>query len=500
MLRSIILIITLTFIFHGDSIAQKKTKIEILNADLLTFKDYGGEKIKRLTGNVRLKHQEVYLNCDSANFYETENLILAFGHVHIKKGDSIDVYADSLKYNGNTKVAELFKNITLTDKKMTLKTDYLIYRTDDDMAIYTNGGTIRDEENVLTSRYGYYYSTTSDIYFKDSVRLINPEYTIICDTLRYNSKSEIVHFMGPSTIVGREDTIYCEHGWFNSKEETSQFTDHATIKTSTYQMSGDTLYFDKKIGFGRAIGNVEWISEDRKTIINGEKAVYYEDHEQTTITGHPLMTTVMEYDSLFMSADTMFSTMDSSDKYRIFHAYHHVKIFKEDFQAICDSLIYTYEDSTFHLYQDPVIWSNESQMNADTIVIAMRNNKMDAIDLNNKAFIISQEDPVLYNQMTGKDIHGYFRDDTLRQLVITGNGQSIYYATDDSAAFIGVNKTICSDIVIYLKHNKIDKVNFLTKPEAVFYPITKIDPEDFRLDGFLWVVEKQPKSKKDLLE
>jgi len=73
------------------------------------------------------------------------------------------------------------------------------------------------------------------------------------------------------------------------------------------------------------------------------------------------------------------------------------------------------------------------------------------------AFVTSQKDSLKFDQMRGKEMTGYFTDNKLSKISVTGNGQTIYYA-EDRDVIVGVNKTACSDLVIYLKDNKIIKV------------------------------------------
>lgn len=479
-------------------LGQKKTKIKILNADVLEYKDLGDTKVKRLIGHVKLQHQNTILHCDSALFQENINKIFAQGHVHIEDENSIDVYGDSLIYDGNEKTAELYGNVVLTDDKMRLTTDHLRYNTGDNIAYYNNGGTLVNKENTLTSKIGYYDAKSKNIYFKDSVKLVNPEYIIECDTLIYNNSTEIVNFVGPTTISSPNDTIYCESGWYNTNDHSSEFTQNAWIKTATFFLSGDTLEYNRDLGIGKAYNDVSWTDSSGKTILTGDYAEYYESDEHTLVTKNPIMINVMQNDSLFLAADTLHSMLDSSKKYRLFLAYNDVKIFRKDFQAVADSLSFSYEDSIFRLYHDPVVWFNETQMFADTITIELKEEVIHRIILKNDCFIISEEVDPIYNQIKGKNVIGYFKNDSLVKMNVIGNGQSIYYAVDDSDAFVGANKAECSDILLKFKDNKLAQVLFIFQPDATFLPMTQIDPLKLRLDGFAWMDYRHPKSKEEL--
>ena len=217
--------------FSGEIFSQsavkteKGNKIEILNANTLEFEELNGEKVKRLIGDVRLKHDDALMFCDSAYIYSNTNTMDAYGHVRIEQGDSLQIFGDSLKYTGNTKVAVLRGNIRLINSDVTLTTNFLDYKRTINVAYYYGGGKMvnQKENNTLTSGQGYYYTASESFFFKDNVVLINPGYKIEADTLNYHSKSEIVNFLGPTTITSDDNFIYTENGWYNTVNNQSKF-------------------------------------------------------------------------------------------------------------------------------------------------------------------------------------------------------------------------------------------------------------------------------------
>ncbi len=177
------------FLFYAQSSEKSKTgsKIEILNANTLEFDKKLGKKAKRLIGDVRFKHGDALMYCDSAYFYSDINSMDAFSNVRIVQGDSLKLFGDSLKYNGNTRKAVLRGNIRLINKDITLTTNFLDYDRDEKLAYYYGGGTMinTEENNTLTSEQGYYYSDSKAFFFKENVVLDNPKYKIEADTLQY---------------------------------------------------------------------------------------------------------------------------------------------------------------------------------------------------------------------------------------------------------------------------------------------------------------------------
>lgn len=490
--------------FPAFLFAQKKTQVELINANSLEGDNSLGKNVFRLLGNVQFKHDNVLMFCDSAYRYGDENRFDAFGNIHIKQGDTLNVYGDLLKYEGNTSVAHLFKNVRMTDNKMVLTTDNLNYNTENAVADYYNGGRITDAENILTSRIGYYYSKDKMVFFKDSVVLNNPRYQVDCDTLKYNTVTKTAFFLGPSTInsTGSDSTfIFCNYGWYNTITEQSYFSDRAYIKSKNQLLKGDSMLYNRKIGFGQAFKNVQVFDTDNKTIISGYRADYFESQQKSVVSGDALMTQAFDNDSLYLHADTLFATWDSLTLRKTYLAYHHCRIFKTDLQGKCDSLTYSSVDSTIRFYKDPVIWNEENQLTADSINLQTANSSLHKMNLYNTAFITSQEDSERFNQVRGKNMTGFFQDNKLYKINVTGNGQTVYYVKDTKQGkerLTSVNRAECSDMVVFVKDTKVNKIILLKKPEGTLFPIKELKPEELKLKGFTWQPEKRPFSKQDI--
>jgi hypothetical protein len=181
-------------------------------------------------------------------------------------------------------------------------------------------------------------------------------------------------------------------------------------------------------------------------------------------------------------------------------AFPDVRVFKSDLQAICDSLIYSTKDSIFRFFEQPVIWSDTSQFLADTIQMSLKNKKIDRIFLTNKSFILNSPDQIYFNQIKGKNIIAYFQEGNLRRMEVEGNAESVYYALDEAKAYVGVNKTVCSRMVLLFGDNEVEKIKFYTQPTAKLEPMQQADHNALKLEGFNWVIEKRPLSVQDLLK
>jgi lipopolysaccharide export system protein LptA len=516
-------LITLFFTFYFllstfNSSAQKSSKIEILNANTLQFEERNGQKIKRLIGNVQLKHDNALMFCDSAYIFSKTNTMDAYSNVKITQGDSLQLFGDSLKYNGNTKVAVLRGKIRLINKDVTLTTTFLDYNRSTNISYYYGGGTMvnKKENNTLTSEQGYYHTNTEAFYFKENVVLINPEYKIEADTLNYLSTSEIVNFLGPTTITSDNNFIYTEDGWYNTVTGKSKFYKNAYLYSEKKKIEGDTLYYDREKGFGEILCNATITDTVEHLILQGDVAHLFEKNDSAMITKEAMMMQIMEGDTFYMHADTfIFSTqfqvydslineIDSAkikgDTVRTMYAYHHAKFYKSDMQGKADSIIYNFSDSTINLYNDPIIWSKENQITGTYLSLLMIDNKLEKMFVNENAFIISKVDSVNdnYNQIKGDSMIAHFNQQEIYKIDVNENSETIYYAVDDDGKYIGVNKMSGRDMLIFLKENELSTITFIKDPEGVMHPLKEVSPKDVILKGFTWRIAERPNNMFEL--
>jgi lipopolysaccharide export system protein LptA len=482
--------------FIPPALSQKVTRIEILNSDSME-KDEKSVDVIKYIGNVIFKHDEALMHCDSAYFFTDKNSVTAFHHIHIEQGDTLDLYGDFLTYDGNEKLAVMRENVKLIDRETILTTNNLDFNLRSNIGYYTNGGKIKNGDNDLESNIGFYYSNLKLFHFRDSVVIHNPDYTIYADTLKYNTITEVAYFLGPTEIISEENYIYCENGWYDTKKDISQFNENAYLVSEGQYLKGDSLYYERGTGLGKAFDNVELFDSTQNIILKGKHAIYYEKPEYALLTDSAQFMQISDGDTLYFHADTLESVLDSSGIKKIMKAYYKVKIFRKDFQGKCDSLVYLESDSVFQLFREPVLWSEENQLTADHLDLHLANKKLDYIVMISSSFIISQSDSVRFDQIKGKNMTGHFTNNKLVRVEVKGNGQTIYYAKDQEE-LIGINRAESSDLIIYLKDNKINRINLILAPKATLYPPDTTENVETILKGFIWLEKFRPFSKEDI--
>ncbi|MFM9944727.1 MAG: OstA-like protein [Bacteroidia bacterium] len=474
--------------------AQNKEPITINSAEYLAF-DKNFANAERLVGHVSMSQGDMTLTCDSAWFWKDENRMEAFGQAFLNQAGGVKVWSDYMLYNGNTKMASANRNVRLTDGKMSLTTDAIQYDVSNKIAYYTTGGNIKDGENTMVSRSGSYHSKSREYFFKGKIKLVNPEYTMESDTLNYNGNTKVAYFFGPTYITSTDNLLFCNYGWYNTEKNTCQFSKKAYILSKENRIDSDSFLYNRTTGIGRAFGNIKLTDTIQKIVIKGSKGIHNRFEKTTLISGNPVAFKEFEDDSIFIKADNFFDKLDTANDKRTLAAYGSSRIYKPDIQGMGDSLSYSLTDSTIRLFKDPVLWNEANQTTGDTIFIYQKGKTIDKMDVIQNAMVIMEEAPEKYNQIRGKKLYGLFANNKLYRVNVRGNGQSVYYAAEDSAKYTGVNYVECTNMVINIDSNKVKKVTFLVSPKGTFYPLDKFPKEREKLRGFRWLADKRPARK-----
>lgn len=478
---------------------KNATLVYLENSETLTFDKLLLPDVQVLKGNVRFRHDNALLYCDSAYFYEGANSLDAFGNVRIVQGDTLFIYSDLLYYDGNVKLARLRHNVRMVNKKTTLTTDSLNYNRVANLAYYYTGGKIVDEMNTLTSTWGQYSPATNDALFKKKVHLVNKNFTLDSDTLKYNTKSTIANIVGATHILYNNETdIYTNLGWYNTTTERMMLLDRSMVKQKDGKtMVGDTIFYDKKLKYGEGFKWVVLNDTAQKSTLVGNYVYYNEVTESGIATDSALLVDWSSKDTMYVHADTLYTSKDSI--YDVARGFYNVRIFRKDMQGLCDSLAYSARDSVLNMFGEPVLWKDDNQLNGEYIQAFTKNQKVERVHIQRAAMAIQHEDSIYYNQLSGKEIIAYVDSGELKKVNVNGNAETIYYPVDDKdSTLIGVNKTESSFVVMFLKDKKVERILMTTATTGTMYPLLQLPEKDLYLKNFSWLDKQRPKKREDL--
>ena len=203
-------------------------------------------------------------------------------------------------------------------------------------------------------------------------------------------------------------------------------------------------------------------------------------------------------DSLNVTADSVSVAVDTT-KYGFAFARGNVKIFRRDIQVRCDSMHYSDLDSIARFYKDPVIWNEESrQYYSDSLAVLIRKGRVDRASLMSNAFVVTQEDSLLYDQIKSAEIMAFFDSTSaLRRFDALGGATAVFFLRENDR-LATVNKVESKMLSGNFVNGNIDRIYYYDSPKNDAYPVVQFPQQERYLKGFRWIPELRPTGKQDI--
>lgn len=480
-----------------------------------------GKEYQIVVGDVEFRKGDMFMYCDSAHFYDNPGALQAYGNVRMEQGDTLFVYADELHYADSTQLAILYadpgKKVRLINRDVTLTTDVFNYDMGIELGYYEVGGVLTDKENRLDSWYGEYSPSSKDALFRENVHLNslseNDTLDIYTEEMLYNTQTHIAILDTTSTIISADGTIYTQSGVYNT--ETSQadlYRRSLVVASNGNTLTGDTLYYDRNLGFGEAFGNIELTDTANKVILNGDYGFYFEIADSALVTGHAL---AKEYsspsDTLYMHGDTIRTflvitpekalndsvTMPADTTHHLI-ASPHVKFYRTDLQGLCDSMTFVQRDSMMYMNYHPVVWNESKQIFGNVIQVHLRDSTADWARLPDFGFMAEWIDEEFYNQLTGKEMYATFANGSIKHLDVSGNVQAIMLPMENDSTYNKIANIESSFLSADFKNQTIDYLKMWPETPGTMTPLYLAKKSLFYLPQFRWLEPLRPKSPEDV--
>lgn len=272
---------TPTATIEQDTVKNDKVTVDF--SDIFEYIIEEDSTYQRLVGSVELRQDSVYMYCDSATIVNNTTVI-AQGNVIIQQGDSTNIFADSLYYNSVDRKAQLFGNVSLTDKNQQLFTEVLNYDLNTKVATYFTGATLTNESTQLTSKVGYFYLEQNQAFFKDSVIVVDPQFTVRSDTMQFNTQSKVVNFLGPTLIASDSSRIYCEDGFYDTENNVAEFTENAQFVRGKQEAVAEKITYNGRQKEYILAGNARFNEDDKRA--SADIIRYEENTDKTFLIGN----------------------------------------------------------------------------------------------------------------------------------------------------------------------------------------------------------------------
>lgn len=496
------------------ALAQKKVKtapktddrVYLVHSDELRYDQYGLVPDAQIVkGNVQFMHKGAKMWCDSAYFYQQTNSFRAFGHVRMVQGDTLSLTCERAYYDGQAQLMEARKNVWLKHRGQTLNTDSLNYDRLYNNAYFFEGGTLTDKNQKLVADWGQYNTQTREAVFYYNVKMIENDRIITTDTLQYNTLTSMAHVLGPSQITSKTGVIETRDGYLNTKTSMSTLYGRSTVNDKDKTITGDSLYYDDKTGQSEGYGDVVYVDKKNKNSLLCQRFKYNEKTGAGWATGKLLAKDYSQKDTLYVHADSVkFFTynINTDSVYRMAHCFKHVRAYRQDVQAVCDSMVANSKDSCLTMYRDPIVWNANRQLLGEVIKIYMQDSTVKEAHVLGQALSVEQmPDSVHFNQLSSKDMFAYFIDGNVRRNDAVSNVRSIYFSVDDKdSTLIGLNYLETDTMRMFISAERQLQKIWTCRFEATLYPMSQIPPGKEKLEAFGWFDYVRPLNKDDLFE
>ena len=444
-----------------------------------------------------------------------------------------DLKTDTLRFNTQSQIA-YFLAPTLVYLKDTARfyTEGGFYNTATDQAEFHPNAQYEKKDRTGTADTILYDARTHEVTLIGQAQVRDSTRTARAKTIRYNTQTEATQLEGKAFYKDTAKTVDADTIRYETKSGNYVTRGRTQIENNKQFIEADAIDYDKKDSIGVATGNVIWRDTANKTTLTCARMEYAQERDYIKASGNrPILASLVDKDTLWLRADTIISykhltptvltwdsdtlvsklstnnesqdslkqrTITKPDSARTLLAYHHVRMYKKTFQSVCDSLSYSERDSIFKLFVNPFVWSDTAQLKGDTIHLLEKNKHVDRVLLKQNASIINSTDEKFFNEITGRNITAFFVKDSLDHLRVIGNSESVYYVQDEKNAYVSVNKIICSEIEVYFRRNKVDKIKFFKQPKATMFPMKQANHEALKLKNFIWETQSRPKNQYEL--
>lgn len=311
----VLFLLTLLLLSAFPALSQEKEQedslVRLVQADTLRQTERNGRTYRRATGNAVFLHNNTYLMCDTAIWDVDSRLIEAIGSVRILQ-ERTELESDRMFYHIDRDLAEFRGNIVqLRDKdNNTLRTRHLDYNTKDSVAVFMNGGSMRDKDGqIIESQRGTYDSKIKEFNFATDVNMFTDSIFVETTTLRYESDRNFATF-GRGTNAWQEDNMLsADAGWYDRNREVFFFRRNVHVMSDTQEGWCDSLYFYRNTMNVDMFGNAQVTDTTRNVSAVAGHINYIDSLSKVTLLRKPAVIAKTEengqVDTVYFGADTL---------------------------------------------------------------------------------------------------------------------------------------------------------------------------------------------------
>lgn len=305
---------TLTSLSAQENGSQKDSLVRLLSAQSMELIEKDGVDYRKVTGPARFLHNDTYLICDTALWNMSSNEIYAISNVKILQDQTV-LTGDRLTYYIDRDLAEFRGTLVqLEDKdRNVLRTEHLDYNTKDSVAVFFNGGSMKDAEGqIIESRTGTYDSKIRTFTFNDRVNMFTDSVFVKSTTIVYDARTNVATF-GFDTDTWQDDNMLSANGgWYDRGREIFLFRNNVHGMSDTQEGWADSLYYYRSSKNIELLGNAQVTDTTRDVSALAGRIFYTDSLSEVKLTRDPAVIGVTKNaedqpDTVYFGADTIFA-------------------------------------------------------------------------------------------------------------------------------------------------------------------------------------------------
>ena len=460
--------------FSTLSVGWSQTRISILSSDITDIvKGADNSRTYYLRGNVGLQQDVAKMYCDSAILVQPANTFQAFGNVRIIQSDTIRVQGKRLDYNGNDRVFIISKSVVLTTPSSRLETTSLRFNRNTATAYFVTRSTLERKTLALTADVGSFNTNADLVKLRGNVIALDSSFQMTTDTLLYRPNKNTYEFAGPTEMIKDSTVLNCKSGNYEADERLLHLRDGATmrspgrfIRSNTLEynlrkeagvLTGEAMVADTSEGFVLHSAYIDYAS--KPVFVDAYAPVYYRQS--------------MNNDTLYAVGDSLF--IRSENTFKRVQLKGATQFFSTEFQGKSEDFFYNESTQFLSLYPTPTLWSAQSQYEADSAALKLRDRQLDSIYMIGSVKIMNQtKDSAYFDQVVGKYLKGFFMDNRMKMVRLDGNTQSILFNVAEARAQ-GINNSTCSWLRLKFHEGEVKRVQMARDVQANYAPIEQAE-------------------------
>ncbi len=291
---------------------DKDSLVVLLSSKSMQMVDVEGARQRKVIGPARFLHNNTYLLCDTALWNVETQIIEAWGNVSILQDETV-LTSERLNYYINDDLAEFRGSVVqLTDKDHnTLRTRHLDYNTKDSVAIFMNGGSMRDKDGqIIESRNGTYDSKIKKFSFENDVNMFTDSIFVKTRELVYESDLNLATFGYATDAWQDENMLSSNRGWYDRSRELFFFADDVHVMSEDQEGWSDSLFFYRNTSDVEMLGNAQITDTTRNVFGIAGRLQYIDSLSKVTMTRKPAVISQTEeqdgsIDTVYLGADKL---------------------------------------------------------------------------------------------------------------------------------------------------------------------------------------------------